>query len=374
MKILHIITGLQNGGAEGALYRLCKAGSSHKHYVISLTGPGKYGELLQGLDVNLFCANLKFGPKILLGLIRVFLVIRKISPDVVQTWMYHADLIGGCISRLAGVKKVVWGVRHSDFSRDQSKAFTMLLARTCALVSGFVPHKIVYCALEAREAHQKLGYEAGKDVVIPNGYFFEDFDVIEEEVQRFRSPFALSGHVLIGMVARYNPQKDHATLIKAIGRLKRKGYRFRLLLIGDAVDRRNEFLCRQLRTEGVSMDVELLGPRNDISVVMNSLDIHVLSSSFGEGFPNVVAESMACGTPNIVTDVGDASLIVGNAGWIIPSKDHMALSQAIEEVITIKNTDAAKWQALQVASRARIRRKFSIQSTVQQYEAVWSTK
>lgn len=374
MKILHIITGLQNGGAEGALYRLCKADSSHKHYVISLTGPGKYGELLQGLDVNLFCANLKLGPKILLGLIRIFRVIRKISPDVVQTWMYHADLIGGCISRLAGVKKVVWGVRHSDFSRDQSKAITMLLVRTCALVSGFVPQKIVYCALEAREAHQKLGYEAGKDAVIPNGYFFEDFDVIEEEIQRFRSPFALNGHVLIGMVARYNPQKDHATLIKAIGRLKRKGYRFRLLLIGDAVDRRNEFLCRQLRTEGLSTEVELLGPRNDISVVMNSLDIHVLSSSFGEGFPNVVAESMACGTPNIVTDVGDASLIVGNAGWIIPPKDHMALSQAIEEVITIKNRDAAKWQALQAASRARILRKFSIHSTVQQYEAVWSTK
>ena len=107
MKILHIITGLNDGGAEAVLYRLCKFDSAHKHIVVSLMVEGKYGPLLKELGVKLYCLNMPAGRIRFSGMIKLFKLLRQHKPDVIQTWMYHADLIGGVVGRLAGIKNIV---------------------------------------------------------------------------------------------------------------------------------------------------------------------------------------------------------------------------------------------------------------------------
>ena len=113
MRILHIITGLGNGGAEGVLYRLVTNDKRNTHHVISMMDSGLYGERLIAKGIPVYTLNMCLGPAMIKGLFKLYQLIRTINPNVVQTWMYHADFIGGIVARLAGKRVVIWGVRAS---------------------------------------------------------------------------------------------------------------------------------------------------------------------------------------------------------------------------------------------------------------------
>ncbi|WP_240474057.1 glycosyltransferase [Salinivibrio socompensis] len=167
-KILHVITGLNDGGAESVLYRLCKYDKSNQYIVVSLMDEGKYGPLLEEIGVQVYCLNLSTRP--LSALIKLYNLIRQYNPEVVQTWMYHADLIGGVVARLAGYKNVFWNIRHTELKPNESKSSTILIAKFCAKISSLVPKGIVCCANKARNVHIDLGYSGEKMIVIGNGY------------------------------------------------------------------------------------------------------------------------------------------------------------------------------------------------------------
>ena len=169
-KVCHIITGLNNGGAEGVLFRLCAFDASNTHIVISLMDEGKYGPLLRDAGITVYSLNMRAGKVSLGGLIKLYKLLRLLRPDVVQTWMYHADLIGGLVAKVAGVKSVFWNVRHSTLEPGKSKRSTILVAKTSAYLSSWVPNRIVYCAHSAQAVHEAIGYKVGKAVVIANGY------------------------------------------------------------------------------------------------------------------------------------------------------------------------------------------------------------
>lgn len=120
MKIVHVIAGLTDGGAEGVLYRLCLQDQLNTHTVLSLTDGGKYGPLLQTDGIALHCLNMPRGRLTWAGVVRLYRLIRDLRPDVVQTWMYHADFIGGLIAKIAGVRRVYWGVRNSLMTVKES--------------------------------------------------------------------------------------------------------------------------------------------------------------------------------------------------------------------------------------------------------------
>ena len=110
MIILHIITGLGDGGAEHTLFKICKYDNINKHIVISLKSPEKYFSLLKKIGVDVYSLNLNF-----YSFFKVFSLIKLIrflKPDIVQTWLVHADFIGGIAARLSGVKKIIWNVRY----------------------------------------------------------------------------------------------------------------------------------------------------------------------------------------------------------------------------------------------------------------------
>lgn len=371
MKVLHIITGLGDGGAEAVLHRLVTHDPADTHHVISLTGEGKYAPLLRAAGVGVTALGMPRGRLTMSGVLALWRTVRTIRPDVVQTWMYHADLVGGLVARLAGVP-VVWGVRNTTLEPGRSSRMTIAVARICARLSRWVPTRIVACANAAVRVHAALGYDAARMVVIPNGYELARFRPDAGARARLRAEWGVADDVpLLGMVARWDPQKDHANLIDALGLLAARGQSFVAVLVGTGVTPDNALLAQRIASAGLSDRVRLLGPRADVPAIMAALDLHVLPSAYGEAFPNVLAEAMACETPCVTTDVGDAAAIVGETGWVVPPRDASALSSAIQHAIAVM-ADRAAWQARQQACRARIEQQYGIDAMVQRYRTVWA--
>lgn len=371
MRILHVTTGLSDGGAEAVLYRLCTASTDHRIIVISLMGEGKYGPRLREAGITVYTLGMPRGRITLSGLFLLWRLLRRERPDLVQTWMYHADLIGGLVAHFARIRVVCWGVHHTDLEPGHSKGSTILVARLCARLSHWIPRQIIYCAQRAATVHQALGYDANRSVVISNGYDISHFRLNRDAGQTVRQslPPSVKSLPVIGFVARFDPLKDHVNLIAALERVQASSLQFKAFLVGTGIDTDNPILVDLVNTAGLSDSVYLLGRRDDIPAVMNALDLHVLSSA-GEAFPNVLAEAMACGTPCVTTDVGDAARIVGDTGWVVPPRDPVALSEAIVEALR-EWQDASRWAARQTAARERIVSQFSLETMINAYEQAW---
>ena len=303
--IIHIISSLDDGGAEGVLYRLIECSQSEfSHRVICLKDHGKYGDMLLENGVSVTTLNMPAGRLSVRGLIGLFTELKrnKGNKTIVQTWMYHSDLLAGCIARILGYKTVIWGVRNNKI--DSASKMTSIIARLCALTSSIVPSSIICCSSEAIDHHRGLGYK-GVWHTIPNGYQTDDFTVSTDLRKHTRSELGINDCFLFGFVARWDPQKDHKTLLHAVSLWQKNNSTidFKLLLVGNEMDENNTVLYEMIRSLQLENKVLLLGRRDDIPGIMNAIDVHILSSK-SEAFPNVIAEAMACGTPCVCTDVG----------------------------------------------------------------------
>ncbi|MDC3244823.1 glycosyltransferase [Gammaproteobacteria bacterium] len=372
MRVLHIISGLGDGGAEAILYRLCKFDKQNNHVVISLMGEQKYGPMLSEIGIDVYTLNNSSKKIKVFSIITLYKLINKLKPDVVQTWMYHADFIGGVIARLAGIKNIIWGVHHTTLIRGKSKPLTLLIAKINAFLSYFIPKKIIYCAEMSRKTQESIGFKKNVGVVIPNGYDVDDYKPNENLGLKFRNEMKISNNkFVIGHVGRFDPQKDQNTLILSFAYLKKRHFDFNAVVIGTNLDNKNKKLLGLIKDKDLSDCVYLLGRRNDIPSVMNGIDLFVLSSAFGEAFPNVLNEAMACGTPCIATDIGDSRLIIGDTGWTTPIKDHIVIANAIIKAAEEKFSNKDSWLGREKACRERIVENFSIQKMVKKYKDIW---
>ena len=366
-----MITGLGDGGAEAVLYRLCQATRQDDHVVVSLRGEDKYAPMLRDLGIAVFPLNAHPNRLPLFALARLWRRIRNENPDVVQTWMYHADLLGGLAARLAGVKAVVWGIRNSDLDKGTSSRATIWVTKLLARLSSIVPARIVVCAQRAKNGHTEIGYAPDKMHVIPNGYDLSCFRPDFEMRAAKRVQLSLTDDAaVIGSVGRDNPQKDYPNLLKALELLKSRGYRFQCLLAGTGLDSSNVGLSKLVEQYGLESFVQLIGRQTDVPAIMNAIDIHVLPSAYGEAFPNVLNEAMACGTPCVTTDVGDAVFIVGKTGWTVPKRDPAALADVLAEALD-EMSNAEEWHARADAARDRVVTHFSLARMADSYRGLW---
>lgn len=369
--ILHIITGLNNGGAEAVLYRLTTADQENTHQVISMMDSGIYGKRLEAAGICVHTLDMLRGHVTCKGLFKLYRLIRVTNPDVIQTWMYHADLIGGVVARLAGKHAVVWGIRHSNLAPGINSRSTCFVAQLCAWLSPWVPRKIISCSVEAARIHTELGYQHNKLIVVANGYDLARLTPDANARRRVRAELEVEPDtVLLGMVARWDPQKDHANLIAALAQFgQQQNHDWLCVLVGPDMTDANPALVSLLVQYGVRARVKLLGPRHDVPAIMNALDVHVLSSA-GEAFPNVVVEAMACGTPCVITDVGDAAMIVGETGWVVSPGEPALLAAALNNA-SAEIGDTKGWCARKLACRGRVVEKFGIDRMVKAYQSVW---
>jgi glycosyltransferase involved in cell wall biosynthesis len=303
-----------------------------------------------------------------MAFIRLVRRLRALKPDVVHTWMYHADLLGGLAARLAGIGAIGWCIRHSNLDRDKTKASTRAVVAACAWISGRVPDRILCCSEVARKIHVDVGYAADKMVVVPNGFDLSRFQPDPRARAAVRSELNLAADTrLVGLIGRFNPQKNHAGFFQAAGLLHRRLPTVRFLLAGKGIDEGNGELVRAMESAGIRSVTHLLGLRSDISRLMAALDVQA-SSSFGEAFPNVLGEAMACGVPCAVTDVGDSAYIVGDTGKVVPAEDMAGLAAAMESLLLLPPVER---QALGLRARSRVAENFEIGQVVKRYEAFY---
>lgn len=369
MRAIHIIIGLNTGGAELMLSRLVQELTSVEHIVISLTTPGSIGSKLSERGVKVYALGMHLFniPKAFLSLCRL---IRRIQPDVVQTWMYHADLLGGMAARLCGVKRVFWNIRNTEIPQ-RTLSSTGILVRVCALLSYFIPMKIVCCAYAAQNRHAQLGYRRHRMTVIPNGYDI-DASTPHSEKEKVRSTLGIPATAfVVGMVGRFDTLKGYDIFIHAASALsKTTKSQFVFLCAGRNVDKTNSELMEQINHTGLQNSFVLLGERSDVSSILQALDVFCLSSR-AEGFPNVVAEAMLCKVPCVVTDVGDAARIVGDTGIVVSPNDSRALAEGLQALTVM---DQKERQTLGLAARSRIVEQYNIAKVATRYEALYSGK
>ncbi|MCX6237750.1 MAG: glycosyltransferase [Bacteroidia bacterium] len=372
MKVLHIITGLNQGGAESILFRLAIFKQPNvNHIIVSMMDFGVYGDQLKNDSLEVHTLEMPRGHITISGLRKLWKLIRKEKPDVVQTWMYHADLIGGAIARLAGCSSIVWGIYNYNLHSSVTKKSTRLVARLCALTSRIIPKAIISCAESSTKVHISMGYACKKFVTIPTGYDFNELRRNETSRNILRNSWGVDANLpLLGCVARWDPLKNHGNLLGALAILQKKNISFRCVLVGPGIDKSNYELNELILKNGLSSQtLKLAGFVDDIPSVMSAFDLHILPS-LGEAFPNVVIEAMACGTPCVVTDVGDTAIMVGDTGWVIPPADSDKLANAIITALNLMK-DSKAWEERKAACRSQIVRKYGLERMVDAYHTVW---
>ena len=367
LNVVHIITGLETGGAERMLAKLVRATfSSMQTTVVSLTGRGTVGASIEALGVPVHALEASGYRNLPGATLRLVRLLRRLRPDLVQTWMYHADLIGGLAARVVGGAAVVWNLRNSDLSEAGTKARTRRLVRINARFSHWLPHGIVCCSEASWGIHKCLGYSVERVCLIPNGFDLERFVPNDNSRHAIRAELGFAPNTpLVGLVARYDPQKDHTTFLAAAGRLREQRPDVGFVLVGPGIVPENADLVRQVWSAGVTEMTRMLGERDDVPELMASFDVVALSSAWGEAFPNVIGEAMACGVPCVVTNVGDSAAIVGETGRVVAVGDAPGLAAELAYLLALPDDTR---RGLGKNARARVVTHYGIDTVATKYE------
>ena len=375
MKVVHIIVGLVSGGAERTLVALATEDDNNEHHVISLTGMDHYGDILMNKGVQVHAMRFNGFISCLVGFFRLRALLKRIDAPIVQTWMYHANVIGGICARSLGLR-LVWNVRTTNpFSANYSRS-VQILARLSTVLSSFVPHKIIYCAESAKERHEQRGFDRSKGIVVTNGYNLDTLKSDNNKRAECRTAIGVSDDVLVfGAIGRFNPKKNFEGLIEALADFNDHYQKTWLcLFIGDGLDTDNEALKQRVVQHGLQEYCKMVGLVDDIVPWLSAIDV-LVSNSHDEGFPNVVAEAQVCGTPAIVTDAGDSALIVGECGWVIPINTqkgedvNIPLVNALISASKLHST--IEFNGLLVACRERAEQSLALGVMVDNYRKIW---
>lgn len=368
MKIIHVITAIDIGGAETALFKLLSFGNIAKEdvLVVSLTTKGEIGFQLTQKGFQVIALNMKSMFSLPMTFYSLMKLIRANNPDIVQCWLYHADLIGGVVSKISGVKHVVWGVRSTELK--SGSYLTSLIRKLCALLSYFIPSKIICVAEAAKAKHVALGYARRKMVVIGNGFDLSVSEIEYESIKLFKQALNIKDHhVVVGSVGRFSTIKGHDIFIEAIKLMIEEYPNLKILMIGRNVDKKNKQLLRWIDKTQNSENFILLGERRDIPLCMAVMDIFCLHSR-SEGFPNVLGEAMSAGLSCISTDVGDAAELLGDTGIIVYRNNPEYLARGLKELVS---NSKERNKLIGRKAKQRIEKKFSIESTCQKFEAIY---
>jgi glycosyltransferase involved in cell wall biosynthesis len=371
MRIVHVISGLETGGAETMLAKLLAETRGKVEYrVVSLTRDGPVGERIRGLGIGTAALGMKRGLPDPRGIMWLAREIRTFAPDLVQTWMHHADLVGGLAARLSG-RPVVWGIRNAGtLAAARPRWTTRVAMQICARLSHRLPARIISCGEKARDIHLAAGYDKAKMVVIPNGFDLSSFAPRPAARLELRRELGVPEDAhLVGMVSRDHPAKDVRNFVRAAGLASRREPSSYFLLCGDGLTPDNGRLGTWLAEEGILPRTRLLGHRSDVPRVLAALDLFTLSSR-SEGFPNAIGEAMACGIPCATTDAGDSREIIGDTGTVVPIEDAEALATAW---LTLLALGRERRQALGTAARTRIEARFSMQAVARDYLRTWES-
>ena len=366
MKVVHVIIGLSVGGAELMLKRLIESHRNEpavEHTVISLTDLGALGETLISEGFEVYCLGMSSMVKGPVTLFRLRRLLRQLTPDIVHTWMYHADLLGGVAARTTGFRNVVWCIRSTDIRKGGSKV-TILIRKVCAWLSEYLPRAIVCAAESSRQVHEVVGYAPNKMQVIPNGFELEKLVPVNTSGAAVRDELGISKSCKVVIsVGRFNPVKDHRSFIEAAGMVAAQRDDVRFILVGRGLESENPELQSMIEATHKRGAFYLLGERDDVPACLAASDIFCLHS-VTEGFPNVLGEAMAVGVPCITTDVGDAAFLLDQPEWVVPAGSPKRLAEKILNMLSMPDSARKK---LGETAALRIRGDFTMDVVSRKY-------
>ena len=337
--------------------------------VVSLATPGPVADRIRAAGVEVTTLDMRRGRPAPSALVRLAGRLRTLRPDVLQTWLYHADLLGLAAGRLAGVPRILWNVRNSNMRMECYGFLSRRTLDACRLASR-LPDGIVVNSRAGYEAHRRIGYRPRVWYLIPNGIDTALFRPDPAARARVRRALGVPPAApLIGFAARVDPMKDHDTFLRAAALLVRQRPAARFLLVGEGTLPGGR-IDDPVRRAGLGGGLLRLGARADMAALTAALDVATAVSRFGEGFPNVVAEALACGVPCVVADVGDGAEIVGGAGVVVPPEDPERLATAWADLI---DRGPAARRDLGSAGRARIAGSYSLARAVRRYERLYAS-
>jgi len=367
IRIVHIISNLDIGGAEVTLTQLVTGMDRGRFHntVISLTDRGQLGDRIEASGVSVDCLGMKRGRPDVSSLPRLVHSLRELKPTIVQSWLYHADLVGLLAARFLQSTRLVWNVRCSDMQLKYYPFQTRCVRRMLSWCSR-IPTAVVTNSEAGKRVHEGFGYRPRRWAYIPNGFDTNRFRPDPVAARKLREALDLPKDVrLIALIARCDPMKDHATFLSAAKRVVTARPDVHFLLAG----KYTQLLNSRVAETGLQGHVHLLGLRHDVDHLFAGVDVACLSSAFGEGFSNVLGEAMASGVPCVTTDVGDARAIVGNTGLVVPPRDPVALASAVMNLVD-RDVDARV--ALGTAARARIQAKYSLSDLISKYQSLYA--
>ncbi|HEU4685238.1 MAG TPA: glycosyltransferase [Nitrospira sp.] len=367
IRIVHVISNLDVGGAEVMLTQLVTRMDSGRFHntVISLTDRGQLGDRIESCGISVHCLGMKRGRPDMSSLPTLVRSLRQARPAIIQSWLYHADLISLLATRFVQSTRLVWNVRCSDMQLKYYPFQTRCVRRMLSWCSK-IPAAVVTNSEAGKRVHEHIGYRPRRWAYIPNGFDTNRFRPDPVASKKLRQMLGVPNDAkLVALVARCDPMKDHATFLAAAREIIARRPHVQFVLAG----KYTELLRAKVMEFGLEKHVHLLGLRHDVDYLFAGVDVACLSSAFGEGFSNVLGEAMACGVPCVTTDVGDARAIIGNTGLVVPPRDPGALASAVVNLI---DRDAETRAALGSAARARIQSTYSLPNIIDKYQSLYA--
>lgn len=369
IRLIYITTGLNTGGAEIVLYHLIQnLPSYYQIHVISLSSIGEIGERIRNLGINVEALNINSSIPNPLSILKLYRLLKAIKPDIVNTWLYHADMIGGVVAKLAGIKTIIWSIHYSDVNSSNTSFKTRFIIKINSYLSYWIPSQVLFCSNMSRNTHKNIGYNHNIFTLIPNGFDTSHFYPDKEAYDSVRKELGLKNDVLlVGLIARFDTIKNHKGFLEAASYLNKMLPNVYFLLVGEDIDNSNRKLISWIDEFGLKEKVLLLGLRKDIPRLTAALNVATLTS-WSEAFPTIIGEAMACEVPCVVTNVGDAKYLVDGCGFVVETGDMKAVANACYQLLSMP-TD--KRLSLGKSARTRIKFNFELKNISRMYDSFY---
>ena len=379
MKIVHIINSLKKGGAEGNLYRLCKF--QKKKYknkiniiIITLIGNGYYEYELKKKGIKILSLRINEENKIfdfIKKITKLRKYIKKINPDIIQSWMYHSNFLSIFIPKKY-YNRIFWNIRHSELNLRISKKMTILLSIICGLFSRFVPKKIIYCSEKSIKFHENNQYYCKKKTrLIDNGYSDKTYYPSSNLRLNFRKKNKIKKtDIILGYAGRYAKQKNIESLLNAFSKIVKNYENAHLYMVGKEINLQNKELINIISGLNIKDKIVLLNEQKNLLEFYNGIDLLVLTSH-SESFPNVIAEAMLCSTPVLASNAGCSKKIIDKYGFVLNKNDFLSITKGLKKSINILENKKRNWKFLKKNVRSQIKKKFSIEKMANSYSKNW---
>lgn len=369
MKVCHIITSLDIGGAELVLYRLLTAQADNVNNitVITLKPGGILADKLQQAGFVVHSLNVTGPLSLLASVTKLAKKLEVLQPQVVQSWLYHADFITALSSLRWRATSYVWGIHTCQLPKG--KIATWAIMKSCALLSYRVPSKIVCVAEASKILHVNQGYDAKKVRVISNGFSLTDYQAVPQNQKLLRNELGVADSALVvGIIARWHPDKGQDVLLKAIQKIQPQHPNVIFLFVGRDCDSNNQQLMQYKNSCPFPDNILTIGQRSDIPALLNTLDIFCMPSRT-EAFPLALGEAMCASLPVVATEVGDVAYMTGNLVELAQPDNVTSLAEKLDKMLSLPK---AQRRAVGNALFERVSALFSIETMVHQYQALYA--